>query len=74
MTSPMCEPLKDRTFCLECGNVVEIRRPWWASSPVGECRTCGAHLTSALRTWVFVLAMLAMQVGVVVILLTAGSR
>lgn len=75
MTSPMCEPFKDRAFCLECGNVMEVRRPWWAESPVGECRACGTRLTSALRGWVFALAMVAMQVGVVlVLLLSARSR
>lgn len=75
MTSLMREPLKDRTFCLECGNVMEIRRPWWAESPVGECQACETRLTSALRGWVFALAMVAMQVGVVVVLLlSARSR
>jgi hypothetical protein len=53
MTSPMCEPLKDETFCLKCGNVMSIRRPWWLASPVGECRWCGCNLTSALHPALF---------------------
>ena len=75
MTSLMREPIKDRTLCLECGNVMEVCRPWWASSPVGVCPTCRTVLTSPMRTWVFVIAMSVMQVGVVVVLLLiARSR